>query len=265
MVSGALGIGTAGELGQLFTLTKPALLTSVSAFIVNGTGNMTSQPLSANIYAVENGFPTTFLASTDTISVDTSKNKLWNLKLANGGLLLPADSFAIVVEERDSNVSLGTSTEIFKPATTYINFPGNPFSGWAHNEDYAPQFAVSYVLRANFNPCMDSLLLAQTIPGSADGLSFVAGSNITSTDTIQSGAMNIDYNSGGTVDLIPGFMVENGVTWQTLMEGCTELLMMSKAKDRVILIRSERTRLRSNLEFGQNQSFKGMMNSSLKE
>lgn len=38
--------------------------------------------------------------------------------------------------------------------------------------------------------------------------------------------MNIIYDSGGSIDLTPGFIAEHGVTWQTLLDGCIEDMMV---------------------------------------
>ena len=151
IATGALGIGAgaSGELGQLFELKNPDTLTSVSAFIANGGGQMTGQPLSANIYSVVNGVPSVILGSTDTVVVDSSMNRFWTLAIP-GGLEISLDSFAVVVVEPDSNVTLGTSTNYFCPATTYINWPTSPFGTWAPAEAFGAQFSVSFLLRANF-------------------------------------------------------------------------------------------------------------------
>ncbi len=150
-VTGTLGIGagTVGELGQSFTLITPDTLTSVDVFIANTTGNMTGQPLSCLIYDVTGGTIGSVLGSTDTILVDTSSNKMWNLSIDGGPLFLAGvDTFAVIAQEPDSNITIGTATSIFTAGKTWVNFPGNPFGGWEHNEAY--NFNVSYVLRANF-------------------------------------------------------------------------------------------------------------------
>ena len=163
--TGGLGIGAgvSGELGQLFVLKEPDTLTSVSAFIANLSGQMTDQPLSANIYSVVGGYPSVLLGSTDTITVDASQNQFWTLSVP-GGLPLPMDSFAIAVVEPDSNVSLGYSTNYFKPKTTYIDWPDNPFGTWTPAEDFG--FMIAFLLRANFGlgPAYDAELVEVEFP-----------------------------------------------------------------------------------------------------
>lgn len=150
-VAGVLGIGagTPGELGQVYELENPASVSSVSFFIGNGNGSMVNQPINAVIRAF-NGVPGAILAYTDTLIMDTSTNVLVTLPISGGPLSLPADTFFVGVVEGDSNITLGYSNDIFLNGIGWVDFPGNPFGGWANNEDYS--FNVVYIVRPNIQP-----------------------------------------------------------------------------------------------------------------
>lgn len=150
-VTGTLGIGAGngGQLGQAFTLNNADDLTSVSIFIANTAGNMVGQPLSGGIYETDGtGTPTNLIASTTTMTMDTTSNTLWTLPISGGAYNLAAGEYVVVVNEVDSNVTVGTTNSIFTAGKTWVDWPTNPLSGWAHNEDFG--FSVSYVIRPNF-------------------------------------------------------------------------------------------------------------------
>lgn len=151
-ITGTLGIGAGvgGQLGQAFTLTNADNLTSLSFFISNTNGTMTGQPLSGGVWATDvSGVPTTLIASTDTYTVNSSTDSLWTIPIQGGTLSLSPGTYVMVVNEADSNVTIGTANTIFTAAKTWVNWPGTPFGTWANNEDFG--FNVSYVLRANFS------------------------------------------------------------------------------------------------------------------
>lgn len=155
-VTGTLGIGAqnGGQLGQAFTLPNADDITSVSFFIGNGSGNMVGQPLSGGVWATDvSGTPTTLLVSTVTVTVNNSMDSLWTLPIVGGSYNLPAGEYAVVVNEVDSNVTIGTVSAIFTTGKTWVNWPTNPLGAWANNEDFS--FNVSYVIRPNFsNECV---------------------------------------------------------------------------------------------------------------
>lgn len=155
-VTGTLGIGAlnGGQLGQSFELLNADELTSLSFFIGNSSGNMVGQPLSGGVYATDvSGTPTTLLASTTTMIMDTTSNTLWTLPISGGPLTLPAGNYVCVVNEADSNVTVGTTAGIFTLGKGWIDWPTNPQGGWANPEDFGAQFQVAFVVRANFGVC----------------------------------------------------------------------------------------------------------------
>lgn len=146
----SLGIGanTSGELGSIYRLLNPDTLSSVQVYIVNGSGQMTNQPLSANIRSVVNGLPGPIIASTDTITYTNTAGSMVTLNFShlNNQVILPADSFFVGVVERDSNVTIGTSPTKFTQNSNFVIFGTNP---WRPNEAF--NFNVTYIIRAIFN------------------------------------------------------------------------------------------------------------------
>ncbi len=150
-VTGSLGIGAGngGQLGQAFTLNNADDITSVSIFITNANGVMVGQPLSGGVYATDvSGTPTTLIVSTTTMTMDTTTNTLWTLPISGGSYNLAAGDYVVVVNEVDSNVTVGTANSIFTAGKTWVTWPTNPLGGWSNNEDFS--FNVSYVIRPNF-------------------------------------------------------------------------------------------------------------------
>ncbi|MFA7274046.1 MAG: T9SS type A sorting domain-containing protein [Crocinitomicaceae bacterium] len=155
-VTGSLGIGAGngGQLGQTFELLQADELTSLSIYIANTQGNLTGQPLSGSIYATDvTGTPTTLIANTATITLDATTDTFWTLPMVSGALTLAAGTYVCVVNEADSTMSIGTSTGNFQAGKGWINWPTSPFSGWANPEAFGSQFAVTFLLRANFGTC----------------------------------------------------------------------------------------------------------------
>lgn len=155
-VTGTLGIGAGvgGQLGQAFTLTNADDITSVSFFIGNAGGVMSTQPLSGGVWATDvTGTPTTLLVSTVGITIGLETDSLYTLPIVGGSYNLPAGEYVVVVNEADSNVTIGTVNAIFTPGKTWVNWPTNPNGTWSNNEDFG--FNVSYVIRPNFsNNCV---------------------------------------------------------------------------------------------------------------
>jgi len=75
------------------------------------------------------------------------------LPIVGGSYNLAAGQYVVVVNEVDSNVTVGTVTSIFTPLKTWVNWPTNPNGTWSNNEAF--NFNVSYVIRPNFsNNCV---------------------------------------------------------------------------------------------------------------
>jgi len=146
-----IGPGIQGELGVLYNINQIDTLTSVSVYIANVNGQMTAQPLSINIRSFTSA-PSTIIASSDTI-IYNSSNASWvdfSFNSIGGYVPLQAGPFFIGVVERDSNVTLGTTPEIYTPARNYIRFPGGITNGWNTLEAYNLKRAL--MIRPHFAP-----------------------------------------------------------------------------------------------------------------
>jgi hypothetical protein len=173
-IAGALGIGAGngGELGQLFTLAAADDLSSISAYI-NGS-NMDGSRLSAIVYDVVNGTPTTILALTDTIILPAIDD-LYTLTFPCGSVNITSDSIAVMIHEHvgDSTLALATTNDIFTTGTTYLNWPTIPTFPYDNNESFGQN--VSYVIRPNFGapvmPTIDNSVtaLADSITATENG------------------------------------------------------------------------------------------------
>ena len=148
VVSGALGIGAGngGIIGQQYVLTAPASLSSVS-FYLTEIANHSGQPLAVGIYDYNNGTPGTLLGTTDTIIGSGTGSAFITLMVDGGPMALPADTFFIGLIETDSTLTLGYCNDIYTPGATWVDWPTNPFGGWANSEAFG--FPVAYVIRAN--------------------------------------------------------------------------------------------------------------------
>ncbi|MBL4670413.1 MAG: T9SS type A sorting domain-containing protein [Flavobacteriales bacterium] len=186
-VSGGLGIGAGaaanGKLGQMFALTVSDTLTSVDVFLRNTNSLLYGQPLVIELYDVVAGFPNTLLASSTSITLDSTENTLWNVDFSD--YYMVAGEYAVVVNETDSNITIGTTTAVFTTGAGFVSWAGNNGGAWSNNEDF--NFNVSYVLRPNFgvvdivtgiteieasawevypNPATDNIIINDIISGS---------------------------------------------------------------------------------------------------
>ena len=144
--NGSLGIGAGngGELGSSFVNKTAGYLRGVKAYF---TKCYTNQPVFAFIRGFDNGKPSDVLAVTDTFYAPDNSARWVNLNISNEELSLPADTFVVTINEVDSTLALGLATDIFTPKTCWVNWPTNPFGGWANNEDFGSGFAKPYMLR----------------------------------------------------------------------------------------------------------------------
>lgn len=206
-VSGTLGIGAGngGQLGQAFTLTNADVITSVSIYIGNQSGNMVGQPLSGGVYATDvTGTPTTLLTSTTSFVMDTTTNTLWTLPVTNGSYNLPAGEYVVVVNEVDSNVTVGTTNAIFTAGKTWVDWPTNPNPSWSNNEDFG--FNVSYVIRPNFSDAC--VTTSSTLNVDACGTYYWAENGQTYTT---SGVYSVTLMNAGGCDSIVSLDLTIGV------------------------------------------------------
>ena len=122
----SLTAGSSGEFGNVYELAVSDTLTSVSFLINNGNGQLAGRPVFYLVRSFSNGAPGPVLASSDTIAWPAAaQNVFARLNLANGAIILPADSFYVSVVQVDSALTIGTSTSKFSTGTALIGLNGS--------------------------------------------------------------------------------------------------------------------------------------------
>jgi hypothetical protein len=153
--------------------------------------------------------------------MDTSRNVLITLPIAGGPLALPADTFYIGIIEGDSNLTLGYSSSNFVPGVTWLDFPGNPFGGWANNEDYG--FNDVYIVRANIQPnCPAFAFTHSSTPatcGQSDGTASVSVSGGTAPYTYL-------WNNGDTASAVSNLSAGTYICTTTDAMGCSDTVQV---------------------------------------
>lgn len=174
-VDGTIGIGagTPGVIGQAYTNSTACEINSVSFFIANTNGTMDGQPIYVEIYDMNSGSPNSVIATTDTFTVPAAATNLLITTEVSGGPLTwsPTTELTFGVVEGDSNITLGYSNSVFTPGVTWIDFPNNPFSGWANSEAY--NLPVAYIIRPNVRQACPTYALTFSVNdancGATDG------------------------------------------------------------------------------------------------
>jgi len=190
MISGTLGIGAGvpGELGSQFTLHNPATLEAAIFAVgpfdppppgVDGIG-IVGTTTWVTVWDMAAGAPNSPLATTEIHTfVDYDQHTL-TLAFPTP-VELPAGDYVLTVHEDLENIALNYSNDVFTAGTTWIDWPGNPFGTWAHNEDFG--FNVTYILRA--------VLSYPTLSVTKDG---------TGLGTVISNPVGIDCGAACSVD-----------------------------------------------------------------
>ena len=221
--STSLGVGAgAGQntyLGQSFTLATAAVLDSISFFIYNngpGDSAMVGLPASVVVFSTSSGTPDTIIASTDTITVTTTGPHWITLGMNGGPLSLGAGEYYFGAVETDTNLTIGTSTDIFTLEKTWITWAGNPFGSgvWSNNEDFG--FDVTYMLRAKFAP--PCIATDSTIsPTMCDSYTSPSGKTFTTSNTYSDTIPNADgCDSIITINLT----INNSTTGTEIQTAC---------------------------------------------
>lgn len=126
--TGSLGIGngTGGTLGQNFTLTSQALVTSITMQLNNPTaGDITD----VAVFATSGGVPLSVIggSGTYTITASDTSGVVLTLPLTTPLNLSPGTYF-VGVNENTSNITLATTTFNFRPNSAYATFGATPFT-----------------------------------------------------------------------------------------------------------------------------------------
>ncbi len=205
--TGSLGIGagTVGYLGQDFIITNTDVVTSVDVFFTRG---YTGRQLAVVIWDMPSGIPANIIGGTDTLLYPDDSARVYNLRLNGGGLQLAPGRYAFTAVEFDSTLALATTPTLFTRNRTWVDWPANPISGWANNEDF--NFNVSYILRPNFgDPCLDNSV---SITSNSDATcGNCADGSATATASGTDGNVTYAWSNGGTTatvnNLTPGLNV----------------------------------------------------------
>lgn len=217
---GSIGIGSGvrGEIGSIYSISSSDTLSSVSIYILNGTGEMTGQPISLNIRNFTN-LPGSIIASSDTITY-TATGASWvhfDFARVGGTVPLSAGTFYIGVVEPDSNLSIGTSSRTITPNVNYLDFPGNPQNGWTTLDVFnlfrclmiRPHFAPANLPVSVAASSKDNALEIKVYPNpSSDGRFYIHGVDAVEPNTH---VMVYDLKGQSVSDLILNNMRNNSL------------------------------------------------------
>lgn len=176
-----IGAGTGGYLGQDFEIVSADDLTSISWYVTQG---YTGRRYAACVWNMTGGVPNAIIASTDTLLYPNDSARFITVPIHGGPFTLQPGRYAVTVIEFDSTLAVGLTSAYFTPGRTWVDWPGNPLSGWANNEDFGVQnFNRSYLLRMNLGYSCNLQTIVSGVNTSCEGCSdgsanvTVAGAN----------------------------------------------------------------------------------------
>ena len=139
-----IGAGNGGELGLSYYMNTVGYIRNIKAYF---NYCYPDQPVFAYVRGFNNGIPSEIIAVTDTFYAPDNDARWITLNISGGEATLPADTFVVTMNEVDSTLTLGLTTNIFTLNTCWVNWPTSPFGGWANNEDFGASFAKPYMIR----------------------------------------------------------------------------------------------------------------------
>ncbi|MEJ6791548.1 MAG: T9SS type A sorting domain-containing protein [Lacinutrix sp.] len=147
-VTGSLGVGagTSAQLGQEFDILVMQDIESVTFEIVNDDESLNGTTTYVTIWNMVSGIPNSIIAQTETVII-SGINQRYTANISGGAYSLSPSQYLIAIEEGTSSISIATTTDIFTPGTTWINWPASPNGTWSNNENF--NFNVSYIIRPN--------------------------------------------------------------------------------------------------------------------
>ena len=150
VVVGALGIGAGngGYLGEQFQVVNQGKLSSVTFSVNRG---YTGTRMACVVWNMVSNLPSTIIASTDTTLYPDDSARVYTIQMHGGPVTLSPGMYSVTMVEFDSTISLSQSSAIFRAGTTWVNWPTNPFGGWANAEAFGSSFAKEFIIRPNFH------------------------------------------------------------------------------------------------------------------
>jgi hypothetical protein len=120
------------------------------------------------------GVPNQIIGVTDTLLYPDDSARYYDVPMHNGPLQLAPGEYVVTAIEFDSTVQVGLTSNIFTRGKTWVDWSANPITPWGNNEDYAPQYYKSYVIRPNFGDvCLNNMATSTSAQAScitcADG------------------------------------------------------------------------------------------------
>ncbi|MGB1211453.1 MAG: choice-of-anchor J domain-containing protein [Lacinutrix venerupis] len=209
-VTGTLGIGagTSGQLGQQFDVLVTEDISSVTFQLEDTNGELAGTTTYVTVWDMVGGVPNAIIAQTDPVTLVAGSN-VYTAPIAVEPYTLAPGQYLVAIEEGAFNITLATTTQIFTPGTTWVNWPTNPNGTWSNNEDF--NFNVSYLLRPNFqdeNLSVDSFSINNItiglFPNPASNMLTISNPNQEqleqATITDITGRVVKTYNLNGTVE-----------------------------------------------------------------
>ncbi|MBP6512631.1 MAG: choice-of-anchor J domain-containing protein [Bacteroidia bacterium] len=176
-ITGTLGIGAGvnGYLGNQYDISQPTQLSSISIFLNN---QLATSSVGVAVFNMAAGVPTTLLYASPTLVLPTDTGGWLTFEVAGAPLNLTAGTYLVAAVETDSTLSLGITTSVFTPGTVWVDWIGNPNGTWSNVESFGPNFARTFLIRANLQGACTTL---PTVTASATNDTICAGDPVTLT------------------------------------------------------------------------------------
>lgn len=176
--TGALGIGAGvtGYLGNQFDISQPTELSSVSLFL---TSQLATSSVGIAVFGMVAGVPSNLLYASPTLVLPTDTSGWLTFEVSPGTpLTLAPGTYLVAAVETDSTLALGITTSIFTPGTCWVDWVGNPNGTWTNVETFGPNFARTFLVRANLQSACTTF---PTVTASATNDTICAGDPVTLT------------------------------------------------------------------------------------
>ncbi|MES2621266.1 MAG: choice-of-anchor J domain-containing protein [Bacteroidota bacterium] len=228
VVTGSLGIGAGngGYMGQDFILHQSADLNFVDAYFTQG---YTGEKFAAVVWSMAGDtVPSAIIASTDTLLYPDDSARYYHIPMAGGSVNLPAGRYAITFVEFDSTLALGLTEDIFVSSRTWVDWPTNPLTGWANNEDFGSGFARPYVIRPTFCSIASGFTVVNQVCTTATGSATI---NVTNADS----PLTYAWGTGAATSSITSIVAGNYPVTVTDALGCSLTAAVNVLADNTVI------------------------------